>query len=145
MQGWEKDTQRIMTLNNNNEPKCSSAQGLLSPYSFSIDCYDNIYTLPTVASIKPAGQDVAGLVTELISEPGVCTPLITVRDTVYSSAKVPGLDNAQAPGSPASGTVATSSTVTCRRRGQRQNLACFTMLKKAPNFFTAFSRWMPES
>lgn len=91
----------------------SNAQGLLSPYSFSIDYYDNIYTLPTVASIKPAGQDVAGLVTELISKPGVCTPLITVRDTVYSSTKVPGLDSSQAPGSPASSTIATPSTVTC--------------------------------
>lgn len=100
----------------------SNAQGFLSPYSFSIDYYDNIYTLPTVASIKPTGQDVAGLVTELISEPGVCTPLITVRDTIYSSTEVPGLDSSQAPGSPGSGTVATPSTVTYR--GRRKTESC---------------------
>lgn len=78
--------------------------------------------LSTVTSIKPTGQDVAGLVTELISKPGICTSLVTVRDTVYSSTKLPGLSDSDIPGTPTSRSVATAATVTCRERRKEESL-----------------------
>ena len=87
--------------------------------------YGNKYTLPTVASIKPTGQDIASLVTELISKPGISTSLITVRNTVQTSAKLPGLSNSNTPSTPASCDVATPATVTCRGRKRTGSLCAY--------------------
>lgn len=143
MQGQERDTQRIITLNNN-EPKPSLLIKDFYLLPLNIFLWHK-YTLPTVASIKPTGQDIAGLVAKFISEPGICTSLITVRDTVYSSSKLPGLSKSNTPGSPATCNIATPSAVTCTR-GRRTESYCTCNLKKkiVPYFLRVFSRLMHE-
>lgn len=98
-------------------------------------------TLPTIASIKPTGQNIAGLVTELIGEPGICTSLVTIRDTAYSPTELPGLSDSETPRASTSWNIATRCTATCR--GTRKTESCYVyhLEKQTVSYFlTVFSR-----
>lgn len=51
----------------------------------TISVYWNLLTLATVTRIKTTGEHIAGLVTELVCQPGVGTTLITVGDPSETS------------------------------------------------------------
>lgn len=70
-------------------------------------------TLATVAGVEPASQDVAGLVAELVSQPGIGTALAAVGDTAESTTELPGLTTGHAARASSAAHVAAASAAPC--------------------------------